>query len=127
MQRFLEDYPAGLAEGRYLKAELPHLPFGDRCFDLALCSHFLFLYSRQLSQEFHRQALCELARVAGEVRVFPLVDLAGGVSEHLVPLENELRSVGYAWEILPVAYEFQKGADKLLRIQAPCAKLTAER
>jgi hypothetical protein len=42
---FLEDYGRGKIEGRYLKAELPKLAFRDRQFQLALCSHFLFLYS----------------------------------------------------------------------------------
>ena len=44
MKLFLADYDAGTAEGRYVTAELPVLPFLDRAFDLALCSHFLFLH-----------------------------------------------------------------------------------
>ena len=44
MERFLLDYDAGLREGRYVPAALPHLPFADEWFDLALCSHLLFLY-----------------------------------------------------------------------------------
>ena len=50
MQAFLEDYPEGRPQGRYVEAELPTLPFADRSFDLALCSHLLFLYSRQLTK-----------------------------------------------------------------------------
>jgi hypothetical protein len=34
--------PARLKEGRYLPASLPTLPFRDRAFDLALCSHYLY-------------------------------------------------------------------------------------
>lgn len=45
MQDFLADFPEGTAEGRYIEAELPFLPFDDMVFDLALCSHLLFLYS----------------------------------------------------------------------------------
>src|SRR4029450_2841913 len=45
MQTFLADYAAGTAEGRYVDAALPALPFDDLTFDLALCSHFLFLSS----------------------------------------------------------------------------------
>jgi hypothetical protein len=44
---FMDDYVAGRTEGRYVKAELPGLPFSDDSFDLALCSHLLFLYSTQ--------------------------------------------------------------------------------
>jgi hypothetical protein len=34
MNDFLADYPAGKAEGRYIDAELPRLPFSDSSFDL---------------------------------------------------------------------------------------------
>jgi len=60
MQSFLADYPAGQRDGRYLPGALPALPFADREFDLALCSHLLFLYSDQLSNTFHRAAIAEL-------------------------------------------------------------------
>jgi hypothetical protein len=74
MKAFLDDFPAGLVEGRYLNSELPTLPFPDDSFDLALCSHLLFLYSQQLDEEFHHSSLLELCRVAKEVRVFPRAD-----------------------------------------------------
>lgn len=75
MEAFLSDYRQGRADGRYVEAELPKLPFADRSFDLALCSHLLFLYSVQLGEDFHRDSLRELCRVAREVRVFPLLAL----------------------------------------------------
>src|SRR5262249_40744352 len=80
MQAFLDDYESGKQQGRYIDAELPTLPFPDRSFDLALCSHFLFLYTGHLPEAFHRTAILELCRVAQEVRVFPLLDLGGRVS-----------------------------------------------
>jgi ubiquinone/menaquinone biosynthesis C-methylase UbiE len=43
MQVFLDDHVLGRVEGRYVAAELPALPVADASFDLALCSHFLFL------------------------------------------------------------------------------------
>jgi hypothetical protein len=49
MRRFLEDYEDGKVQGRYVDAGLPILPFDDDAFDIALCSHFLFLYSDRLS------------------------------------------------------------------------------
>ncbi|MGH2436910.1 MAG: SAM-dependent methyltransferase [bacterium] len=70
MRAFLEDYDFGKRAGRYVDAELPTLPFGNGVFDLALCSHLLFLYSTQLSEAFHRAALHEMCRVATEVRIF---------------------------------------------------------
>ena len=62
----------GLREGRYVVGALPELPFPEDAFDLALCSHFLFLYSEQFSSEFHLRSIQELCRVAKEVRIFPL-------------------------------------------------------
>ena len=75
MTDFLADYVAGKAQARYVDAELPHLPFPDLSFDLALCSHFLFLYTTQLGEAFHQTAIREMCRVASEVRIFPLLAL----------------------------------------------------
>ena len=80
MSAFLDDYDAGRESGRYVNAGLPALPFADRSFDLALSSHFLFLYTTQLGDTFHRQAIAEMCRVATEVRIFPLLALGGQAS-----------------------------------------------
>lgn len=118
MRVFLHDFPQGLNEGRYLPAELPDLPFLDDTFDLALCSHFLFLYSGQYDAQFHIQALQELCRVAHEVRVFPLLELSGATSPHLAAVTEALKSGGYTVAIEPVNYEFQKGGNQMMRITA---------
>ena len=55
MERFLDDYPSGRTAGRYVEAALPDLPFADAHFDLALCSHFLFLYTAQRDRTFHER------------------------------------------------------------------------
>jgi hypothetical protein len=118
MEAFLDDYPAGLVEGRYLNFELPSLPFPDGEFDLALCSHFLFLYSRQLDEAFHDASLLELCRVAKEVRVFPLLALGGTISPHLERSIEMLHAAGHQVSIQQVNYEFQRGASEMLRIQS---------
>jgi hypothetical protein len=46
MEAFLKDYDAGKCGSRYIAGELPTLPFTDQSFDLAICSHFLFLSTR---------------------------------------------------------------------------------
>jgi len=74
---FLADFEEGKRQGRYVDAELQNLPFADGDFDIALCSHFLFLYSEQFSEDFHVTAIQEMCRVAEEVRVFPLLALGG--------------------------------------------------
>jgi hypothetical protein len=116
MDRFLEDFEEGKGQGRYLVAALPHLPFADRRFDLALCSHFLFLYGEQFPLQFHIDSVLEMARIAREVRVFPLLDLKGRRSRHLEAVleaaaRRDLRAV-----VERVPYEFQRGGNEMLRI-----------
>lgn len=117
MREFLEDFEAGRDQGRYVIAELPELPFSDRAFDLALCSHFLFLYGGHLDLAFHLQSLRELCRVASEVRVFPIVELDGARSRHLDAVISELAADGYAAEVETVSYEFQRGGNEMLRLR----------
>ena len=117
MQTFLSDYPTGVAEGRYVVGELPSLPFDDRGFDLALCSHLLFLYSSQLGERFHRASILELCRVAREVRLFPLLALGGAVSPHVEGSVNLLRQRGHVVTTEQVPYEFQRGGNEMMRIR----------
>lgn len=119
MQRFVDDFPVGRSAGRYVEAALPNLPFPDAAFDLALASHFLFLYATQLSSAFHAAAVAELLRVAGEVRIFPLIDLEGRRSVHVAPVVAALSAQGYRAEIVPVRYEFRRGANEMLLITRP--------
>jgi hypothetical protein len=116
MQRFLADYAASSGAGRYVAGALPRLPFADDAFDLALCSHLLFLYEAQLGQVFHLQALRELLRVAGEVRVFPLVNLEAQPSHYLDPIRAALAADGVTTELVAVDYEIQRGARHMLRL-----------
>ena len=114
-QEFLEDFPSGLQQGRYVTAELPVLPFDDGQFDLALCSHFLFTYPHS-SENFPLEAITEMCRVAREVRVFPLLDRWGERFEHLDPLVTELTNRSLRGEIQEVHYEFQPGGNQMLRV-----------
>ena len=116
MERFLGDFEKGKGEGRYVAEGLPDLPFGDGEFDLALCSHFLFLYSEQLSAEFHCRAIKEMCRVAVEARVFSLLTLDRRMSPHLKKVYEYLESVGLEFEVKTVEYEFQRGGNKMLRV-----------
>ncbi|MBX3066674.1 MAG: SAM-dependent methyltransferase [Anaerolineae bacterium] len=117
MRQFLADLDQGRDEGRYLDASLPDLPFEDASFDLALCSNFLFLYSENLSTDFHIAATVEMCRVAREVRIFPLMGLANQESEHVVPVIEALTARGWIVERVPVAYEFLRGANQMLRLR----------
>lgn len=116
METFLEDFDGGRERGRYVAGELPNLPFENDEFDLAVCSHFLFLYSQQLSWEFHLTAIRNLARVSSEVRIFPLVDLRARPSRHVATLAEKLIEEGLQLSIEKVDYEFQRGGNQMLRI-----------
>ncbi|HNX26733.1 MAG TPA: SAM-dependent methyltransferase [Phycisphaerae bacterium] len=118
MNDFLSDYPAGLANGRYIDASLPNLPFADKTFELSLCSHLLFLYSEHLTADFHIMAIKELCRVAGEVRIFPLLELGAKKSRHLDTIINSLQNDSFTVNIRKVPYEFQNGGNEMLVAEA---------
>jgi hypothetical protein len=117
MEDFLADFDAGKQEGRYIACELPSLPFESGQFDIALSSHFLFLYSAHLSAEFHLQALQEMLRVSREVRVFPLLTLDGTSSSYLHLVNEYFAENGFGIEIKRVPYEFQRGGNEMLVIK----------
>jgi hypothetical protein len=116
MQAFLDDYDLGKRQGRYVDAELPSIAFPDKSFDLAVCSHFLFLYTEHLSEAFHRCAILELCRVACEVRIFPLFTLDGIKSPYVASIVDDLSDT---WEISleTVPYEFQRGGNQMMRVR----------
>ncbi len=118
MHRFLEDFPLGLEEGRYRIDELPSLGPDIGEFTLALCSHFLFTYSEQLSADFHLATVEEMCRVANEARILPLLNYDGEPSHLLHTVVDELRARGYRAEMQQVPYEFQRGGNQLLSVVA---------
>lgn len=120
MESFLSDFEDGRREGRYVAGGLPSLPFGDREFDIALSSHFLFLYSGHLTEEFHIKSIHEMLRVAHEARIFPLVALDGSPSPHPGPIMEHFSNQGFEVFIRRVPYEFQRGGNEMLRIKRGC-------
>jgi len=114
MAKFLDDYERGKHEGRYINKMLPSLSFEEKEFDLALSSHFLFLYSEHLDFSFHLFSIEEMLRVAKEVRIFPLVTLQNRYSPHLDKIIDVLKEKGFNTKIIKTEYEFQKGADEML-------------
>ena len=117
MRQFLYDYKKGKEQGYYQLQSLPNLSFKDKQFDLALSSHFLFLYSDHLDYEFHLKAILEMLRVAKEVRIFPLLMLTNERSPYVDEIMRELKRLGYEAEIIKTEYEFQKGADEMMKIK----------
>ena len=116
MEKFLLDYDSGKVAGRYLYQSLPSLEFFDDQFELCVCSHLLFLYSEQLSFNFHVASIHELLRIAPEVRIFPLLKLDGEPSSYLELILEDLSNKGCSVQVQSVGYEFQKGGNQMLRI-----------
>jgi len=97
VQEFLGDYEEGLREGRYVPESLPSLSFVNKQFQLALCSHFLFLYSEHVDLDFHINSVREMCRVAYEVRIFPLLKLGSEHSQYVEPIIKNIERMGY-WQ-----------------------------
>jgi hypothetical protein len=103
---------------RYIPAVLPKLPFKNKEFDLTLSAHLLFMYADRLDYNFHLQSIQELLRVTKEeIRIFPLVDLSCKRYEHIDKLLDYIQSQGYTTEEILARYEFQQGANTMLRIK----------
>jgi SAM-dependent methyltransferase len=116
MEKFLEDFAKGTIQKRYVPGELPFLPFSNKEFDLALCSHLLFLYTDNLSLEFHLRSLEELCRVSNEIRIFPLMDVNANRSPYVEQVIHFLRVKKRDVMEVKVAFEFQKGGNTMLKI-----------
>ena len=116
-EAFVNDYSNNRESERYIEGQLPALPFDDKSFDLALCSHFLFLYSDHFDADFHLNSVLELLRVAREVRIFPLMTLMLKPSQHVAYVIECLGSKGYIAERRRVTYELQRGGNEMLLIR----------
>jgi hypothetical protein len=117
IKEFISDYDRGRLAGRYQLEELPKLNFEDARFDLALCSHFLFLYSNIYDYRFHFDLIKEMLRVSREVRIFPLLTLTLKRSPHLDRMVEEFRDLGYKVSLDRVEYQLQKGGNEMLKIE----------
>ncbi|MCP4180937.1 MAG: SAM-dependent methyltransferase [bacterium] len=114
MNKFLSDYKTDENSDRYKNQSLPNLTFRESEFDLALCSHFLFLYSDHIDVEIHISSMIELCRVAKEVRVYPLVTLNCTPSPYIEKVIHALSRHGIDASLVEVDYHFQKGATQML-------------
>ncbi|MEM9540676.1 MAG: class I SAM-dependent methyltransferase [Cyanobacteria bacterium P01_E01_bin.42] len=118
LHSFIEDYKADWpARTNYITASLPHLPFANNSFDLALSGHFLFSFHAHFPTTAIADSLLELARVAREVRVFPLRTNEQNRNMPFVDLEKitaTLHQNGLIVRIEPSEFEFQIGANEVL-------------
>lgn len=118
MQTFMKDYVAGKAQGRYQAVNDKQLPFADFSFNLALSAHYFFEDLEEQDTQFHIDMFKELARVATEVRIYPLVDDKGNMSSLLGPVLLGLQQAGYGVEIRQVRDELSSEGNAMLRVWA---------
>ncbi|CDZ77467.1 hypothetical protein BN59_01750 [Legionella massiliensis] len=118
MAKFFADYEEGKKEERYLGVSEYKLPFADFSFDFALSANYLFADLDDQDVEFHIQVLKELARVAKEVRIFPLIDRHGQPSPFLGPVLLGLQQQNYGVEVREVPYHLQPTGNAMLRVWA---------
>jgi len=124
MAEFFADYERGLAEKRYLPLTEYALPFADFSFDVALSSHYLFADLDDQDVKFHLQVIQELARVAKEVRIFPLIDRLGQPSPFLGPVLLGLQQGNYGVEVREVSYHLQPKGNAMMRVWAQQCPVT---
>lgn len=118
IETFLADYEQGRVENRYVPVNDYHLSFGDFAFDYALCSHYFFADLDEQDVDFHVKVIKELARVANEVRIFPLIDRYGKPSPQLGPVLLALQNDDYGTEVREVDYNLQQNGNAMLRVWA---------
>lgn len=118
VKEFFADYQAGKAQGRYQGITDYNLPFADFSFDFALSSHYLFADLDNQTVEFHLAVIRELARVAKEVRIFPLIDREGNTSEFLGPVLLGLQQDNYGVEVREVDFHLHQTGNAMLRVWA---------
>jgi SAM-dependent methyltransferase len=115
---FFADYEQGKKENRYQGVSEYALPFPDFHFDYALSSHYLFADLDDQDVDFHLEVIKELARVAKEVRIFPLIDRHNQPSPFLGPVLLGLQKEHFGVEVREVAYHLQPCGNAMLRVWA---------
>ena len=118
IHQFFEDYDLGKMQNRYLGVTDYHLPFSDFYFDFALSAHYLFADLQGQTVDYHLEVIRELARVAKEVRLFPLIDSNGDTSQLLGPVLLGLQQENYGVEVKEVNFHLHKAGNAMLRIWA---------
>lgn len=94
------------------------LSFPDFAFDLALCPDYLFTDEENQNVDFHLKQIHELARVAKEVRIFPLSDSQGFPSPLLGPVLLGLQQENYGIEVRDVTTFLHPKGSAMLRVWA---------
>ena len=93
------------------------MPFDDFSFDIAICPYYLFTQT-MTELNFNLNVIRELARVAKEVRIFPLIDELGVLSPLLGPVLLGLQQENYGVEVRDVTSPLLQKENAMLRVWA---------
>ena len=107
------------------QGDLRHLSYAEQSFDLVLCPNVLFVQNHIHSEDYHQQVLKELARVGGEVRVYPLVDKEGKPSQYLGLVIQGLQEGGFGVELRQIQTGDKSQANAMLRLWNPACVVKA--
>lgn len=118
LDAFFTDFELGRQKGRYYPEELNKLSFADASFDIALSAHYLFTIKAELGMDYHLSAIREMARVAKEVRIFPLLDGDGEITPLLGPILLALQEENYGVKIKEVPFTLHKNGNAMLHVWA---------
>lgn len=91
--------------------------FDDFSFDVAICPYYLFTQT-SADLDFHLKVIRQLARVAKEVRIFPLIDKQGVLSPLLGPVLLGLQQENYGVEVRDVTSPLLQKENAMLRVWA---------
>lgn len=116
--QFFADYDLGVKDARYRPLSNDHFSFDDFAFDIALSGYEVFYHHDEQSFEGHLHYLLELARVAKEVCIFPIVDAEGQPSALLGPTLLALQQANYGIEICEVNHTLLRRSHAMLRVWA---------
>ncbi|EDK35655.1 hypothetical protein [Clostridium kluyveri] len=116
-EAFIWDFKQN-SKAEYVTTEYPKSYFKDKQFNIALVSHFLFMYDEHLDYEFHKRVIEELVRITSkEIRVFPIVNLKCEKSLFVDKLIEDGCFSKYEIKTVKVNYEFVKGGNEMLVIR----------
>lgn len=104
------------------KIETNPLPFKDFTFDFALSAYCLF---SQVNVDTLFATITELARVAKEVRIYPIMNDSGDVSPFLGPILLKLQENNFGVEIREVTNLNQPQNKAMLRVWAQCCPVSS--
>lgn len=123
--RFLQDYPSGYEQGRYVHIGSTTWPFQPHQFDIALCSD-LNLYELDNLNLSLLDIIKQLVRISKEIRIFPLLSASGNIATDWGPVMLWLQEHNFGQEIKQIDFQQLCGSNAMLRIWATECELDRE-